>query len=291
MAKTNLLKLKKGAVAYIAAKHASVKDGETTIYRLECVGRKYRTKREDGTTTKVTGYVYMKVSPNKMQESPILPATDKNINDLRNLDRVQVLQDYKPLSFKETTFPNFVNHDWFKALKTGRVDAACFTTNLSVSPKGNAVLGAGLAKEVQETFLKLKVNMKATLGRKLSVGKPNREDAAPNKQMKTRFKIARPNVHHLLEMKIKEKQTDIYSFPVKEGFWEFARVSLIRRSCEQMVKIANEKGYKVIIVNFPGIGNGKLGKRYKELHDLLCNVLDNRFTVLQKPMEGGQASA
>ena len=197
--------------------------------------------------------------------------------------RVQILENYVPQTRTAKTYPHYRNHDWFKAIKTGKVDAAFFTANCAVSPRGNAVLGAGLAKEVQETFMKLGINTKQVLGKKYQTYHINRKDAAANKHMKTRFNIVASKVTHVIELKMKDKQTNIYSFPVKDGFWQHASVSMITRSCEQAVKIANEKGYKVCILNFPGIGNGKLSGRYKELVDMMNKVLDERFTVLQKP--------
>lgn len=273
MAKSTLLKLKIGESVYITANYNSGKAGDI-VYRLT---KKAKVRGKDT-------YQYQQVMPVEKQKSPRLYKDNKHIQELRDLNRVKVLpKDYKPQTVQAKSLPHFRNHDWFKAIKTGRVDMALFTSNCSVSPKGNGVLGAGLAKEVQNTFLKMKVNTKQVLGRKLKETPVRRPNAAASKKMEVRFNIHQPDMFKLIELTIKGHTTNIYNFPVKEGFWEGARMSMIKASCQQAVKIANEQGYKVIILNFPGIGNGKLAKRYKEIHEVLCHELDDRFTILQKP--------
>lgn len=72
---------------------------------------------------------------------------------------------------------------------------------------------------------------------------------------------------------------------VKQGWWEHARMSIIASSLRQLVKIADKQKYENIILNFPGIGAGKLDKRILEIKKILTNTLDDRFVVVSKPKE------
>lgn len=191
---------------------------------------------------------------------------------IKNLKAIQ-----KKVSEHMKNVPVFKKQDWFKEIATGKYEVALFTVNSLVSAKGNAVLGAGLAKAAHESAMKHRVNLKRIYGSKLSKMKVMKTGLTDKYKMT--YTLHKAEVVALKEL---SNGTVLGTFPVKECYWEAARISIIKESCDQIVKIANKVGYKNILINFPGIGNGKLAKRYDEIKSILINKLDSRFTIVQK---------
>lgn len=278
MAKANLLKMKVGEHVYLGSAFFSGLDVDRTVYKLSKVSK--------DKVTKMDMYVYQMVAPKEMQKSPRLYKDHKHIKDLRNLDRVKVIKDYKDVPAakrsRQADHPEFKESDWFNEVRSAIYDVACVTTNSSISPKGNAVMGRGLAKAVAEAAMKKQVNIKRILGAKLQEGTYIRE-GAPSKKMTTKFKIYQTRVRALTTLTFGKQETIIAALPVKQGWWEHARMSIIETSLKQLVKIADDQGYNKVLLNFPGIGAGKLGGRVLDIKKILCRVLDSRFTVVTLP--------
>lgn len=53
------------------------------------------------------------------------------------------------------------------------------------------------------------------------------------------------------------EEFDLATFPVKNVFWERARLSLIRKSCRELRYLTRSK-YDCVVLPKPGCGNGKL---------------------------------
>jgi hypothetical protein len=60
---------------------------------------------------------------------------------------------------------------------------------------------------------------------------------------------------------------------------------MIRESAHQVKALANEHNLKKVLINFPGIGNGGLGKRVAEIQEMLNTILDDRFVIIRKKGE------
>jgi hypothetical protein len=71
----------------------------------------------------------------------------------------------------------------------------------------------------------------------------------------------------------------LYTFPVKNNWWEIANLDLIERSTKQLFDLV-DKTYKdnTIVLPRPGCGNGKL--EWKEVKPILERYLDDRFYVI-----------
>lgn len=72
----------------------------------------------------------------------------------------------------------------------------------------------------------------------------------------------------------------IYSFPVKDNWWEQAKLSLIMKSSIQLKEVINANN-KLSPIYLPkvGCGNGNLDWD-KEVHPILNKWLDNRFIIV-----------
>lgn len=131
-------------------------------------------------------------------------------------------------------------------------DVICTTTNGVVKADGKAVMGAGNAKFVRDTFpgidktlaimLQKYGNRAVPLGRFLYQGKP----------------------------------LTIVSFPTKQHWRDASDLSLIQTSAEQLVEMADRFFPNTIYVPIPGCTNG--GLKWKDVQKVLT-VLDERFVV------------
>lgn len=151
-------------------------------------------------------------------------------------------------------------------------DALCITTNGFVKSNGAAVMGAGIAKQMRVTI----PGLDKILGQKIA-----REGN---------------NVHPLIVF----NDVWIVSFPVKPitevsdgtnfvrhkffaegtivpGWACKANVDLIVRSCEQLVKLADQYGWKKVLIPRPGCGAGELN--WNQVRKVIEPLLDDRFVV------------
>lgn len=149
-------------------------------------------------------------------------------------------------------------------------DALCITTNGFVKANGAAVMGAGIAKQIRTVI----PGIDKILGQKI-VREGN-------------------NVHALL------KYNDVWvvSYPVKPitatsdgknfvkhkyfpvgatvpGWACKATEALIIKSAHQLVKLANQHGWKTVLLPRPGCGAGEL--QWKAIKPILEKILDDRF--------------
>ena len=136
----------------------------------------------------------------------------------------------------------------------GIYDAMCITTNGTIKRDGTAVMGAGCAKVAKAKW----PGIDSTLG-----------------------KMLRAHGNHCIDLWIEvqgQLVQHVYSFPVKRNWWEKASPSLIRRSCQEMMEIANREGYHSIVIPRPGCGNGK--RKWDEIKPILEEELDDRFYII-----------
>lgn len=70
----------------------------------------------------------------------------------------------------------------------------------------------------------------------------------------------------------------LFSFPTKEDWKKDSRPELIRRSCRELVKLADEHMVSDIYMSCPGCSNGRLDY-WRDVRPILLEELDGRFTV------------
>ena len=144
------------------------------------------------------------------------------------------------------------NYDIFTLPQNG--EAMCVTTNGIVKPDGHAVMGAGIAKQANERF-----QLSARLGQYL-------------KQYGNRaFNLGRyvngSNYY------------TIFTLPTKHHFKEDSDITLICKSCEQLVEMCTKFGIFKCYLTPPGCGCGHLS--YENLvRPWISMILDDRFVVV-----------
>jgi hypothetical protein len=129
-------------------------------------------------------------------------------------------------------------------------DARVITTNGDVNSKGQAVMGRGVASQAAGIFPRVRY----ILGRKI---------------------LEEGNIVHMMEFS--DRSFKLVSFPVKEHYYEQARLELIERSAQQLYDLANQQSWQTIILPRPGCGNG--GLKWSDVRPVI-DWLDDRFTVV-----------
>ncbi|ABK98694.1 macro domain-containing protein [Pelobacter propionicus] len=120
------------------------------------------------------------------------------------------------------------------------------TTNGQVSRSGKAVMGRGVAAQAASLF----PDMAQLLGRRLVEGGNH--------------------VQYLGE--------NIVSFPVEHSPYQVPDLRLIERSARELVALADEQGWRSVVVPRPGCGGG--GLSWNEVRPILDRCFDDRFTVI-----------
>lgn len=120
------------------------------------------------------------------------------------------------------------------------------TTNGHVTKNGDAVVGSGVARQALERFPDLQHRLGAAL---------------------------RSGGNHVAVL-----GNGLVSFPVEESPWALPELRLIRRSAEELRRLADQEGWQTIIVPRPGCGGG--GLAWREVRPLLADLFDERFLVI-----------
>ena len=127
-------------------------------------------------------------------------------------------------------------------------DAVCVTTNGVVKANGEAVMGAGIAKEAN-----IRYNVAAVLGCRLT--------ASGN--------------HCYVLGKFDGK--NLVSFPTKHDWRNDSSLELIEQSCHELVELADNNHWHVILLPMVGCGCGKLD--FATVNNLLSSILGDRFIL------------
>ena len=127
-------------------------------------------------------------------------------------------------------------------------DAVCVTTNGIVKTNGEAVMGAGIAKEANVRY-----GVAAILGKKISAG----------------------GNHCYVLGKFDHK--NLVSFPTKYDWRADSSLELIEQSCRELVELADNNHWHVILLPMVGCGCGKLDSN--TVINLLASLLDDRFIL------------
>lgn len=140
-------------------------------------------------------------------------------------------------------------------------DAICITTNGFVKKNGEAVMGAGIAKEAAKQF--------PTLPKQL--GNLIKEHGNHVYSFWNLYKIYDGESGDIIEK-------DIVSFPVKHNWFEKADMELIRRSAKELIQQVNFGYWNKVLLPRPGCGNGKL--QWEDVKREIQPILDDRISVV-----------
>lgn len=162
-----------------------------------------------------------------------------------------------------------VKKDLFSSILDPEVDAICITTNGHYTTEGLAVMGGGSAGECAKRWPETVVRLGKCL-KNFGTNTPFVIGALDNEG-----KYVVPKLELLKEGKY---SCLIFSFPTIDNLMEGAKLPLIKKSAEELVKLVNRFGLRNVIVPRPGCGIGSL--LYKDVKPILEAVFDDRFTIV-----------
>lgn len=143
-------------------------------------------------------------------------------------------------------------------------DALCITTNGTVTKdNGECVMGAGIAKDAAKQYPDMPKKLGELIkkyGNKVHIiGSMHRESIM--------------RLHGALAFSY------IIAFPVKHKWFEKADLELIKKSCKELVELADDLSWQKVVLVKPGCGCGKLSWE-KDVKPIVSKELDDRFEVI-----------
>lgn len=137
-------------------------------------------------------------------------------------------------------------------------EAVCVTTNGIIKANGQAVMGAGIAKEANQLF-----HLSDRLGKYL-------------KQYGNRAFNLGNYCRMINEVPI---TFTIFSFPTKHDWKDDSDITIICKSCEQLMEMCTKFGIVKCYLTPPGCGCGNLN--YETIvKPWISQILDDRFVVV-----------
>lgn len=134
-------------------------------------------------------------------------------------------------------------------------EAVCVTTNGVIKTNGEAVMGAGIAKEANQLF-----HLSNLLGKYL-------EQYGNRAFNLGRFQRPNGNVF------------TIFSFPTKQNWKDNSDITLICKSAEQLVEMCDKFG--ITKCYLPPVGCGCGGLNYENIvKPWISQILDDRFIIV-----------
>lgn len=139
-------------------------------------------------------------------------------------------------------------------------EAMCVTTNGIVKADGHAVMGAGIAKQANDYF---------HLSEKLGGYLKQYGNRAFNLGVYQRSHVNLPAPIYF----------NVFTLPTKHHWKEDSDITLICKSCEQLVEMCDKFGITKCYLTPPGCGCGNLS--YENLvRPWISMILDDRFIVV-----------
>jgi hypothetical protein len=164
--------------------------------------------------------------------------------------------------------------DLFETIFEDKVDAICITTNGMVSNDGRAIMGGGCAFVCARKWPQTAVRLGKCLKNfnqniPFVIGALDKE----GNYLEPNLKMIKANKYKCL----------IFSFPTIDDLMEGAKLELIRRSAEELVKLVYRFELKNVVLGRPGAGVG--GLAWADVKPVIENILDDRFTIVSFPHE------
>lgn len=149
--------------------------------------------------------------------------------------------------------------DMFAITKPYETKTAAFTvtTNGMIKKDSTAVMGAGIAKTAAALFPSLPRLLANSLKKH-----GNRTFA---------YRVA----------DTKNRTATVITMPTKQDWRDPSDLELIKKSCKEMLQIADANGLTEVYLPCPGCSNGKLD--WNDVKPAIAAILDDRFTVCVRP--------
>jgi hypothetical protein len=161
----------------------------------------------------------------------------------------------------------------------GKAEHICITTNPIVNAQGLAVMGRGCALEAAQRWPEVRKVLAAQV---LDWGnKPHVLGSVGGQGDVWIYPDCPMRLNQLIDLRLFEGGSLLWSFPVKHHWRERADLELIKDSARRLKAIIDlyEPKSQVVIPR-PGCGNG--GLEWIQVAEVLAGILDDRFLVVTK---------
>lgn len=169
----------------------------------------------------------------------------------------------------------------------GNCDALCVTTNGSIKKSGECIMGRGCALEAAQRFPGVALH----LGRKIQqdghrvciapgttiplIGIPTALVSFPTKPGDTQIQ----NVQ-MLQQVLDRFKTQVRPGQTVQGWMMKSNYELIAKSAAELILLADDNNWRIVVLPIPGCGNGELVQ--STVLEVLSNIFDDRFVVVSK---------
>ena len=161
-------------------------------------------------------------------------------------------------------------------------DAICITTNGYINQEGLAVMGRGCAWVASKRVPELPSILAASIKKHGNVVSVLMEH--PSQHLLS-FPVKPANTvynHFMPDWVISSMQGEFAHGDMVPGCFATASLPIIRKSCHELVALADLQGYQSVVIPRPGCGNGEL--EWDEVGTVLNAYLDDRFFVISPNM-------
>ena len=153
----------------------------------------------------------------------------------------------------------------------------CFTTNGFVTLRGTAVCGRGIALTISTSY----DNVKVMLG-KLITANGNIVQHVSDDLIA--YPVKAISADYTTKDKIVKSARHIYKEgDTIPGYHLMASPYIIKRSAQELVKMADAEGLQDVALVRPGCGAG--GLIWKDVYPIISELLDDRFTIYTHPVK------
>lgn len=207
----------------------------------------------DGSAVKIGNHEYALSVDDKL----CICTYDRNGNrqdDVMTIDfSYNQMLDVIMSGLKEIHNEDMFTFDW--AFDDNKIPAFCITTNGIVKADGHAVMGKGNAKQINDMF-----HVSEKLGKMI------------NQYGNRVFNLGTYDLHGY--------KLRLISFPTKHDWKDNSDLTLISKSCTQLVELCDKFNIDTCFLPAPGVSNGNLS--YHLVKPVLELTLDERFYICFK---------
>ena len=146
-------------------------------------------------------------------------------------------------------------------------EAICITTNGYVNAQGANTMGKGCAGEAKQRWPGIQVVVGSSIRREGNICQALTQEVAGHLVLPVRgpWEVIEVPYHVLM-------------FPTKNHWREPSDLKLIEGSARQLVDLAEQHGWRSVVLPRPGCGAGQLS--WDDVRPLLSDILDDRFWAI-----------
>ncbi len=160
-------------------------------------------------------------------------------------------------------------------------NAIVITTNGAVKKSGEAVMGRGCAKQAADKWPHIPKKLGALIRKNGNIAQVVDQVSLGNTSMSLVSFPVKPIVNKCEQNRqnvVSHMQNSFQPGDLVPGWACKADISIILKSAQQLVQLANEHSWSIIVLPRPGTGYGELA--WEQVYPELNKILDDRFYAM-----------